>query len=181
MITDIPGVGAKTAAKLNGFGIHNISQLLKANNPSIPGLSKLQSKAQQCVAQPTVLEAHSWFQRQSHILRSDNRILRCTVQEIIIKDNRIQVNCTFRERGKCKRKLVTPFALLLVQQMWSQLDVVSESEDDSDYDSLGSVFTLPRLILTDRSKLDVFTPGEKKSISSLVKEVQLYGDFLAQI
>ena len=180
--TDLPGVGAKTAAKLNAFGIITIPQLLKSTNSDIPGLSKLQAKAQATqvayTVQPTTLKSHTWFKRQSHILRSNNRIVRCQVNEVIIKHNRVQVKCTFREDGRNKSKLVTPFALLVVQQIWSQLDVVSESEDDdNEYESLSQVFQLPRLVLTDRSELDSFSAREKNSISSLVKEVQLYAIF----
>jgi len=183
MITDLHGVGAKTAVKLQSFGIQSISQLLKStNHAAIPGLSKLQAKAQQSVVPPTTVESHSWYQCRTHILRPGNRIVRCTVHEIIIKHSRVLLSCTFRENGKYKRKWVTPFSLLVVEQTWIQLDAVSESESDDggDESSLMSL-KLPRLTLTDRKKLDSIDMCDKTTISSLVKEVQLHQDFLLQI
>ena len=173
MITDLHGVGAKTAVKLQSFGIQSIAQLLRStNHAAIPGLSKLQAKAQQSVVPPTTVESHSWYQCRTHILRPGNRIVRCTVHEIIIKHSRVLISCTFRENGTFKRKWVTPFALLVVEQIWMQLDAVSDSESDGDNGESLMSLKLPRLTLTDRSKLESIAICDKTTISSLVKEVQ---------
>jgi ribosomal protein S27AE len=75
---------------------------------------------------------HSWYNIAVHVIRGDNRCLRCTVgQLLVMADHQVGVELLFRENSKNLRKVVSPLFVATVRLMWLNRDVVSEDDLES--------------------------------------------------
>jgi hypothetical protein len=74
------------------------------------------------------LSAHTWFNHFAHVLRSDQRILRCQIKEILVHAHHISLRVVFHENGRIKKKEVSPFSILCLHLWWWCRDIISDDE-----------------------------------------------------
>jgi len=75
---------------------------------------------------------HSWYKQSVHVIRSDNRCLRCKIGQLLVTaDHQVGVELLFRDKLKNLRKTVSPLFIATVRLMWLNRDVVSENEEEN--------------------------------------------------
>jgi hypothetical protein len=104
---------------------------------------------------------HTWYNQYAHIFRTDGRVVRATLKELVIEGDAIYIKTEFIDHtGAIKTKDTSPITIAALQVLWINVDVVSDVELPDDFDSVTD-FTPPREC--DRlPPLDVFidkTPG----------------------
>lgn len=175
-ITTLPGVGPKTKTLLHTYGITTIDALLRYKGGPIPrmNIEHLKALALSSLGETTELTNHNWYNHIVHIVRARKRVVRARVKQLNVKGDNILLLVEWRERTRIKTKTVTPVALLALQIMWLNNDIVS---DDSGSDSPEVVTTpLPKFLVDPEDPyLRRLNLQQQKSLRHTVREVnQLY-------
>ena len=61
---------------------------------------------------------HSWANLHSHIFRSDGRVWRAQLGDLVLDDGVLYIHARFRDNGLRKSKLVSPVAIAALQVFW---------------------------------------------------------------
>lgn len=111
-----------------------------------------------------VTSNHTWHGCTAHLLRTDGRLVRCTINDIIFDSYGIYARVKFLD-GKCmKTKDVSLLMLLSLQILWLQVDIMSDEEDSTEPIEVSSlvteklpVFRLTQVITLDKWMLQAYT------------------------
>ena len=101
---------------------------------------------------------HSWYDKHAHIFRTDGRVVRATLGELVESPSGIYIKATFLHEQHSRIKHVSPLTVAALQVMWVNVDVVSDVELPDDLDSVTD-FVAPRecdrlpLLVVTQSKL----------------------------
>jgi hypothetical protein len=88
---------------------------------------------------------HTWYNKHAHIFRTDGRVVRATLKQIvIINESAIYIKAEFvDDKGKTRSKEVSPLTIAALQVLWENVDVVSDVELPEDLENETS-FIPPR-------------------------------------
>ena len=89
-----------------------------------------------------VTKEHSWYDKRTHILRSDGRVVRATLKELVITGDTVLVKAAFTDGGVVKQKHVDLPTIAALQVCWMNIDVVSDVEIPED-DGVSTNFDVP--------------------------------------
>jgi hypothetical protein len=79
---------------------------------------------------------HSWYNKTSHVIRKDRKILHCKILKMIIMANhQVGVELIFKENNKKLRKVVSPIFIATMRILWLNRDIVSEDDDEDDFEN----------------------------------------------
>jgi hypothetical protein len=80
---------------------------------------------------------HTWYNKHAHIFRSDGRVVRATLKQlVIIHKSAIYIKAEFvDDHGKIRTKDVSPVTVAALQVLWENVDVVSDVELPEDLDN----------------------------------------------
>jgi len=114
---------------------------------------------------------HSWYNISVHVIRGDNRCLRCRVgQLLVMADHQVGVEVLFREHSKNLRKIVSPLFVATVRLMWLNRDVVSE--DEVEHTAISETIPLPLLCLLP-SLGEILNMDQKRPLEFVFKQTSL--------
>lgn len=173
-ISYLAGCGPKTIKKLNLCGIYTYGDLLKYKGliTDVP-IVKLQNKAKAEICMKKQLSEHSWKNHTAHIIRSKGQVTRVKIDTLIISPHRILLNVLWREKGKTRRKSVSPMSVLCVQAMWTSNDILSDDSDEESCDFLQSL--LPVFSLDPYGfEIKNLKPTEAQALASIIKEINQF-------
>lgn len=95
---------------------------------------------------------HTWYGMHAHVLRSNGRVVRAVIGELLFKPYGIYLRARFRSDDRTRSKDVDPVTVACVHHLWRNVDVVSDDEipDEDDVVVPGlvteeCVYTLPML------------------------------------
>jgi hypothetical protein len=87
---------------------------------------------------------HTWFNKHAHIFRTDGRVVRATMKEIVLERDAIYIRTEFLDdTGMIKTKDTSPITVAALQVLWVNVDVVSDMELPDDFDIVTN-FVPPR-------------------------------------
>lgn len=183
-IKKLPGIGTNYATIMFAQNVCTIEQLAKHHAP-IPGLNPERLKNFQTLARNVItkynekiitLEAHSWFNRSIHVIRSNGNLIRATCGSLVFHPNRIMMHVSWPEKNKgVKKKKVSPGFILSIHKDWLVNDVVSD-EDELDKEEV-PYEPLPQFKLLCSKKDEIYTRLDdtlKEALSSLVMEINAH-------
>ena len=110
---------------------------------------------------------HSWYNMHAHIFRTDGRVVRAKLQDIVMENGGIYIAAHFTEKGKNKYKHVSPITIAALQLLWINVDVVSDVELPDDIENSTNFIPpkecdrLPRLEMEDDVNLEEFEDAFK--------------------
>lgn len=78
---------------------------------------------------------HTWYDLHAHIFRTDGRVVRANLREIVIENGGVYIAAHFTEKGKKKYKHVSPITIAALQLLWINIDVVSDVELPDDIEN----------------------------------------------
>jgi hypothetical protein len=80
---------------------------------------------------------HTWYGKQSHIFRTDGRVVRATLKQLVLERGAIYIKTEFVDnKGVLKTKDVSPITVASLQVLWENVDVVSDVELPDDVESV---------------------------------------------
>lgn len=166
-INQIPGCGKITSQRLYNQGIHTYSDLLSLKKSDVAGLdlTKLQKIAeQQLRANKREISDHSWKNLTAHVIRTDGKVTRVVIKNILIGPHSTVINVVWSEGGCTRKRSLSPLVLTWVHHLWTHADIVSE---DSDQESARSMeVSLPLLEFA----YDSWSPSERVAAIGLLNE-----------
>ena len=88
---------------------------------------------------------HTWYNKHAHIFRTDGRVVRATLKQLVILNGcAIYIRAEFvDEKGDTRSKDVSPVAVAALQVLWENVDVVSDVDLPDDLENETS-FIPPR-------------------------------------
>ena len=87
---------------------------------------------------------HTWYQKHAHIFRTDGRVVRATVLQLVLEHGAIYLKVEFLDtHGVRKTKDVSPLTVACLQILWENVDVVSDMELPDDMEQVTD-FVPPR-------------------------------------
>jgi hypothetical protein len=79
---------------------------------------------------------HSWYGKCAHIFRTDGRVVRSTLEHLLVQDGAVYIHVKFiGENGTIHTKDVSPIAIAALQILWMNVDVVSDVDIPDDEDA----------------------------------------------
>lgn len=78
----------------------------------------------------TVLRDHTWNGYVAYILRTNGKITKAVLGDITFKPFGIYIKASFYENGRRRKKDVDIITIGVLQLMWLNVDVMSDSESD---------------------------------------------------
>ena len=81
---------------------------------------------------------HSWCDKHAHIFRTDGRVVRAKVGELVLDTSTggFYLKTTFLEGTTRRVKHVSPLTVAALQVLWSNVDVVSDVDLPEDLDTV---------------------------------------------
>jgi len=87
---------------------------------------------------------HTWYNKHAHIFRSDGRIVRATMKELVFDNGAIYIKTEFTDgKGLLQTKDTSPITIAALQVLWINVDVVSDVELPEDFETV-TTFIAPR-------------------------------------
>lgn len=128
-------------------------------------LTKLQKTAeQQLRVNKREIPNHSWKNLTAHVIRTDGKVTRVVIKNILLGPHSTVINVVWSEGGCTRKRSVSPIVLTWVHHLWTHADIVSE---DSDQESVRSMdMSLPLLDFA----YDSWSPSEKVAAIGLLNE-----------
>ena len=83
-------------------------------------------------------QLHSWYGRRAHVFRTDGRVVRATLGRLYFGPEGVHLAAEFQDAQKSITKHVSPVCVAAVQNLWLNVDVVSDVElpdEDADHTS----------------------------------------------
>jgi hypothetical protein len=80
----------------------------------------------------TLCKKHSWYNKRTHIFRTDGRVVRAVLKELVFDVHGIYIKAQFSYNGRRCCKHVCPITVAALQVMWVNVDVVSDIEFECD-------------------------------------------------
>ena len=77
------------------------------------------------------------------MFRSDGRVVRVKIQELVSDQQHLCLKVLFLDRTKNKKKYMSPISIASLQVLWNNVDVVSDEELPDNIDTVTD-FTPPR-------------------------------------
>ena len=72
---------------------------------------------------------HTWYQKHAHIFRTDGRVVRATLLQLVLEHGAIYIKAEFLDtHGVHKTKDVSPITVACLHILWENVDVVSDME-----------------------------------------------------
>lgn len=79
--------------------------------------------------------SHSWYGCHTHILRSDGKLERSTIGAVVFCPSGIYVSVSFKDKHhKTVNKHVSLPSILLLNILWTNIDIVSDTDLDMSED-----------------------------------------------
>jgi hypothetical protein len=76
---------------------------------------------------------HTWYKKNAHIFRTDGRVVRATLQQLVLERGAIYIKAEFVDsNGVIKTKDVSPITVACLQVLWENVDVVSDMDIPTD-------------------------------------------------
>jgi len=70
---------------------------------------------------------HSWRGKCAHIFRTDGRVVRATMGDLVLDNNAVYIGTTFfDDTGTERTKYMSPITIAALQVLWVNVDVVSD-------------------------------------------------------
>jgi hypothetical protein len=87
---------------------------------------------------------HTWYNKHAHIFRTDGRVVRAVLKQLVVEDNAIYIQVSFLDKGRTtKTKLTSPITVAALQIMWMNVDVVSDVDVPDGIDGDMDTFVPP--------------------------------------
>ena len=89
---------------------------------------------------------HSWYNKHAHIFRTDGRVVRATMKDIILDRGAVYMKTEFvDDAGNSRIKHMSPITVAALQVLWVNVDVVSDLDlPDTDDVDVVTNFIPPR-------------------------------------
>ena len=79
---------------------------------------------------------HNWYNKHTHMFRSDGRVVRVNIQELVSDQNHFCLKVLFLANKKNKKKYMSPISIASLQVLWNNIDVVSDEELPDNIDTV---------------------------------------------
>ena len=118
---------------------------------------------------------HSWYDKNAHVFRTDGRIVRAALKQLVFSGDAIYIRVQFMENGIVRCKDVSLLMIASLQVLWVNVDVVSDVELPEDIEDVTDF--IPPVECDRLPPFRVFTE-KTRAMQSLIIYVNLFLDIL---
>lgn len=122
------------------------------------------------------IQQHSWYGKHAHVYRSNGKLQRARIGELVVDEKSVLLTMTYTTRGggdKTKTKTMSPCAVLLLEERWHNNTVVTDDDPDTD-DDIGSaeIVSLGPLKL-EHGSTDILSKDCTRAVHRALSEVNV--------